>query len=61
MGIMNWFKNNFTYEGEAVRDKGEYFEVIRIKESLFNFQGEKIKIPKGEAKYLGFLNNKRIE
>ena len=48
MSIKNFLKGLFEDELEVRRDKGEYIELLRIKESLFNFDIQRIRIPKKE-------------
>ena len=61
MGILRWIKNNFNSEEDIIKDKGEYFEALRIKESIFNFEIERIRIPKSNDKLLEGNVKKVIE
>jgi len=48
MSIKGFFKGLFEDEIEVKRDKGDYIELLRIKDSLFNCDIQRIRIPKKE-------------
>ena len=52
MSIKSFFRGLFEDELEVKRDKGDYIELLRIKESLFNFEIQRVRIPKSERKLI---------
>ena len=50
MSIKSFFKELFEDEIEVKKDKGDYIELLRIKESMFNFDIQRIRIPKSDMK-----------
>ena len=49
MSIRSFFKGLFEDELEVRKDRGDYIELLRIKESIFNFDIQRIRIPKREV------------
>lgn len=52
MSFKSFFRGLFEDELEVKRDRGDYIELLRIKESLFNFDIQRIRIPKSEKKVI---------
>ena len=49
MSIRSFFKGLFEDELEVRKDRGDYIELLRINESLFNFDIQRVRIPKREV------------
>ena len=61
MSIKSFFRGLFLDEFEIRKDKGDYIELLKIKESLFNFEMQRVRIPKSERKAIGFNEYQQIE
>ena len=58
MSIKSFFRGLFEDELEIKKDREDYIELLKIKESLFNFEIQRVRIPKSESKAIGFKKPK---